>query len=176
MSMTMSNSKFKLVVGLGNTGEKYSLNRHNLGFLVLDNFLKNEEFEYNGKNNAYILKKDGIIFAKPKSFMNVSGEVVGKLANFYQIEPSEILVIQDELDLDFGKIKVSFGSSDAGHNGIKDITRALGTKDFYRLRFGIGRPANEDMAIDAYVLTNFLPHEIYEIKNFDLSQYLNTHL
>ena len=108
--------------------------------------------------------------------MNVSGEVVGKLANFYQIEPSEILVIQDELDLDFGKIKVSYGSSDAGHNGIKDITKALGTKDFYRLRFGIGRPANEDMAIDAYVLTNFLPHEISEIKNFDLSQYLNTHL
>lgn len=172
----MINFKFKLIIGLGNTGEKYSFNRHNLGFLVVDNFLNGEKLLYSSKNNSFIIKKNGIIFAKPKTFMNICGEEVSKLTNFYQITPSEILIIQDELDLEFGKIKVSFGNSDAGHKGIKDIIRALGTKDFYRLRFGIGRPVDQNVSVESYVLANFLPTEIAEIQNFDLSQYLNPHL
>lgn len=169
-------SKFKLVVGLGNFGEKYSNNRHNLGFLVLDRYIFPEKFEYSSKSNSYIFKKNGVIFAKPKSFMNTSGEEVAKLCSFFQIKPEEILVIHDDIDLDFGKIKIQIGSSDAGHNGVKDIIRALGTKDFYRLRFGVGRPANNQIPIDSFVLLDFLPQEKEEIDKFDLNQYLNSHL
>jgi len=169
-------NKFKLIVGLGNFGEKYQNNRHNLGFLILDSLIYPEKFEYNGKNNSYIFKKNGVIFAKPKSFMNTSGDEVLKLASFYQIKPEEILVIHDDIDLDFGKIKFQIGSSDAGHNGVKDIIRALGTRDFYRLRFGVGRPENNLVPVDSFVLSDFLPHEIEEINKFDLNQYLNSHL
>ncbi len=174
--MNMMMNKFKLIVGLGNTGEKYQLNRHNLGFLILDNYIYPDKFEYSSKNNSYIFKKEGIIFAKPKTFMNTCGREVSKLASYYQIEPSEILVIHDELDLEFSQVKLQTGSSDAGHNGVKDLIRALGTKDFYRLRYGIGRPENTDIAVDSYVLSNFLPHELEEIKKFDLNHYLNSHL
>jgi PTH1 family peptidyl-tRNA hydrolase len=172
----MMMNKFKLIVGLGNFGEKYQRNRHNLGFIILDNYIYPEKYEYNSKNNSYIFKKDGIIFAKPKSYMNTSGEEVSKLCSYFQVSPSELLVIHDDLDIDFGKLKLQSGSSDAGHNGVKDIIRALGTKDFYRLRFGIGRPLNENMPIDSYVLSDFLPNEIEDIKKFDLNQYLNSHL
>ena len=172
----MMMNKFKLIVGLGNFGEKYQNNRHNLGFLILDSLIYPEKFEYNGKNNSYIFKKNGVIFAKPKSFMNTSGDEVLKLASFYQIKPEEILVIHDDIDLDFGKIKFQIGSSDAGHNGVKDIIRALGTRDFYRLRFGVGRPENNLVPVDSFVLSDFLPHEIEEINKFDLNQYLNSHL
>lgn len=174
MNMTMS--KFKLVVGLGNFGDKYKFNRHNLGFILLDNYLGVDNFEYSGKNNCYITKKNGIIFAKPKNFMNVQGKEVSKLASFFQINPEEILIIHDEIDLEFGKVRLQIGSTDAGHNGVKDIIKSLGTKDFYRLRFGVGRPQNQEFPIDAYVLSDFLPHEIEEIKNFDLAHYLNSHL
>jgi len=108
--------------------------------------------------------------------MNTSGNQVLKLANFFQINPLEILIIHDEIDLEFGKIKLQIGSSDAGHNGVKDIIRALGTREFYRLRFGIGRPENTNIQVDSFVLSDFLPHEISEIKKFDLNQYLNSHL
>lgn len=164
------------MLGLGNQGDKYQKNRHNLGFIIIDKYTFPEKFEFNAKTNSFLIKKNGIIFAKPKSFMNTCGEEVSKLCSFYQIEPSEILVIHDEIDLEFGKIKLQFGSSDAGHNGVKDIIRSLGTRDFYRLRFGVGRPLNTEVPIDKYVLTDFLPHELSEIEKFDLNQYLNSHL
>lgn len=169
-------NKLKLILGLGNYGDKYQNNRHNLGFLILDNFIYPEKFEYNSKNNSYVFKKEGIIFAKPKSFMNTSGDEVSKLSSYFHINPEEILIIHDDIDLEFGKIKLQVGSSDAGHNGVKDIIRALGTKNFYRLRFGVGRPSNPEVPVDSFVLSDFLPHEISEIKKFDLNQYLNSHL
>lgn len=169
-------SKFKLIIGLGNTGEKYTNNRHNLGFLILDNPKQNLKFDLNSKNNSYVSKKEGVVFAKPATFMNISGLSVAKLMSFYKILPSEVLVIHDEIDLEFGKIKLVSGSGDAGHNGVKDIIRALGTKDFYRLRFGVGRPENHNIPIEDYVLSDFLDHELKEIENFDLTNYLNSHL
>lgn len=174
--MNMMMNKFRLIVGLGNYGEKYFNNRHNLGFLILDNFTYPDKFEYNAKCNSYLLKRDGVLIAKPRGYMNTSGNQVLKLANFFQINPLEILIIHDEIDLEFGKIKLQIGSSDAGHNGVKDIIRALGTREFYRLRFGIGRPENTNIQVDSFVLSDFLPHEISEIKKFDLNQYLNSHL
>lgn len=167
------NKNFKLIVGLGNPGQKYKLNRHNVGFLILDMFLENKgRFELSKKFEAEILKLGDVIYAKPQTFMNLSGKSVSEIAKFYQIESEEILVIQDELDLDFGKVKLSFDSSDAGHNGIKDITRALGTQKYYRVRFGIGKPS-DFTPIEDYVLQNFALIEQKELENFNLGSYLN---
>jgi PTH1 family peptidyl-tRNA hydrolase len=169
----MMSKKFKLIVGLGNPGDKYKLSRHNVGFLILDNYLTSRgKFEFNKKFEAEIFKTGEIIFAKPQTYMNLSGKSVAEISRFYQIAPSEILVIQDELDLDFGKVKLSFDSSDAGHNGIKDITKALGTQAFYRIRYGIGKPADYTKVED-YVLQNFTVLEQKELENFNLDSYLN---
>lgn len=169
----MMSKKFKLIVGLGNPGDRYKLNRHNVGFLILDKFLKEKgPFEPSKKFDAEILKIGETVFAKPLSFMNLSGKCVSEIARFYQINPEEILIIQDELDLDFGKIKVSFDSTDAGHNGIKDIINSLGTKKFYRLRFGVGKPIDFTL-IEDYVLKDFTILEQKELEKFNLGSYLN---
>lgn len=169
----MMSNKYKLIVGLGNPGKKYELNRHNIGFLIIDNYTHNlGKFEYNKKFDAEILKVEEVIYAKPQTFMNLSGKSVSEICRFYQIEPEEILIIQDELDLDFGKIKVSFDSSDAGHNGIKSITDSLGTKKYFRLRFGVGKPTDYT-PIEDYVLQDFTTIELSTIKNFNLDSYLN---
>jgi len=169
----MMNNKYKLIVGLGNPGKKYELNRHNIGFLIIDNYTSSlGKFEYNKKFDSEILRVGEVMFAKPQTFMNLSGKSVSEICRFYQIEPEEVLIIQDELDLEFGKIKVSFDSSDAGHNGIKSITDSLGTKKYYRLRFGIGKPTDYT-PIEDYVLQDFTTIELSTIKNFNLDSYLN---
>lgn len=165
-------NKYKLIVGLGNHGKEYSLNRHNLGFIILDNFLKDSNFEFNSKFDGEVAKFEGVLYLKPHTFMNLSGKSVQEIMDFYKISPQEILVIQDELDLDFGKVKLSSGSGDAGHNGIKDIISKLGTKDFARLRFGIGRPEGYQ-PIEDYVLSDFNSDELEFLSNFRLSDYLN---
>lgn len=169
----MMNNKYKLIVGLGNPGEKYQLNRHNIGFLIVDKYTSNlGKFEFNKKFDAEILKVGEVIFAKPRTFMNLSGKSVSEICSFYQIAPEEILIIQDELDIEFGKIKLSFDSSDAGHNGIKSISDSLGTKKYYRLRFGIGKPTDYT-PIEDFVLQDFTTLELSTIKNFNLDSYLN---
>lgn len=173
--MSMMSKRFKLIVGLGNPGQEYSNNRHNVGFLILDNFSKANnlgEFSENKKFHGEILKKDETILLKPHTFMNLSGKSVLEVATFFKISPEEILVVQDELDLPFGKVKLSFDSSDAGHNGVKDISNKLGTKAFYRLRFGIGKPL-DFTPIEDFVLTDFLPEELLEVEKFKLGDYLN---
>jgi len=169
----MMSKKFKLIIGLGNPGKKFQLNRHNIGFLILENYLKGKgNFELSNKFSAEILKIEEVIFAKPQTFMNLSGKSVSEIARFYQINPEKILIIQDELDLEFGKIKLSFDSSDAGHNGIKSITESLKTQKYYRLRFGIGRPSDYT-PIEDFVLQDLTTLELKEIENFNLDSYLN---
>lgn len=171
--MNTTNKNLKLIVGLGNPGPKYKFNRHNIGFLILDKYLSEKgKFEFNKKFDAEILKVGELIFAKPQTFMNLSGKSVSEIARFYQIKAEEILVVQDELDLDFGKVKISFDSSDAGHNGIKDITKALGTQKYFRLRFGVGKP-NDFTPIEDYVLQDFTILEQKELEKFNLGSYLN---
>jgi len=166
-------SKFKLIVGLGNPGKEHISNRHNIGFIILDNFIKEfGNFESNPKFHCEIFKKGDILFLKPYTYMNLSGKSVSEICSFYKITPSEILVIQDELDLEFGKVKLSTGSGDAGHNGIKDIISKLGTKEFTRLRFGVGRPTGLQ-AVEDYVLSDFSSSELEAISKFKLSDYLN---
>lgn len=134
----------KLIVGLGNPELKYFFTRHNMGFGAIDSLcdilggIKLDDTKYNG---AYIKTKyngEDIIVAKPLTYMNLSGDFVAPIANFYKINPKDIIVIHDELALDFGRIKISYQSSSAGHNGIESIIEKLGTKDFIRVRIGIG--------------------------------------
>ena len=131
----------KLVVGLGNPGNEYSKTRHNIGFQLLDYIASrnNIEFKSDKKFNAecatYIVGGEKVHFIKPLSYMNLSGTVVSKYANFYNIEPNDILVIQDDLDMAFGKIRILHNSTSGGHNGIKNIIECLDTKDYVLGKF-----------------------------------------
>ena len=139
---------FGLVVGLGNPGKEYELTRHNMGFLFIDELLRelrNVSSQSGDKFRCQLWRGEfpGIqgqwLLAKPQTFMNLSGECVQPLAAWHKIPPERILVVHDELDLEPGRMKFKKGGSNAGHNGLKSITQRLGTPDFYRLRLGIGR-------------------------------------
>lgn len=146
----------KLVVGLGNPGNKYEGTRHNLGFMVLDQFLKDAEpvektvWDNNAKlkSDVYVLEWDSkkrnhhtekVILAKPKTYMNNSGMAVSLLANFYKVKPADIWIVHDELDLPLGSMKIRMGGSGAGHHGIESVMEKLGTDKFWRFRLGIGQ-------------------------------------
>lgn len=173
--MSMMNSKFKLIVGLGNPSSKYLKNRHNAGFLILDSYVEHSgfgQFEKTPKFYGEILKKDSLVFLKPQTFMNNSGKSVVEVMNFFKISPEEVLVIHDELDLPFGEVKLVFDRGGAGHNGVLDIITRLGTQGFYRLRFGVGRP--KDLTpIETFVLSDFTESELGLLSKFKLGDYLN---
>ncbi|MFZ2193114.1 MAG: aminoacyl-tRNA hydrolase [Candidatus Moraniibacteriota bacterium] len=140
----------KLIIGLGNPGEKYKSTRHNVGFIFLDRLQtiwKSPPFALNKKFEAEIsqvnLGDEKIILAKPQTFMNLSGMAVQKILAFYKLTPSEMLVLHDDKDIVCGKYKLATNSSSAGHNGVQNIINVLGTKKFKRLRIGI-KNKNED--------------------------------
>jgi PTH1 family peptidyl-tRNA hydrolase len=137
----MSNLPIKLVVGLGNPGREYEDTRHNAGFWFVDALARElgASFQKESKFHGEVAKASGVWLLKPTTFMNRSGQAVGALAKFYQMTPAEILVAHDEMDLPAGGVKMKVGGA-AGSNGIKDIVNHLGTKDFWRLRLGIGHP------------------------------------
>jgi peptidyl-tRNA hydrolase, PTH1 family len=140
------NSRIKLVVGLGNPGREYQDTRHNAGFWFADALARDlgGTFKKESKFHGEVAKAGGVWLLKPTTFMNRSGQAVGALAKFYQITPAEILVAHDEMDLPAGGVKMKIGGA-AGSNGVKDIASQLGTKDFWRLRVGIGHP--RDLAV-----------------------------
>jgi peptidyl-tRNA hydrolase, PTH1 family len=137
----------KLIVGLGNPGRQYEKTRHNAGFLFLDSLA--EELGYNWINESKFqgifaqgkVANTPIMLLKPNTFMNRSGQAVGKLARYYKLQPEEILVVHDELDFAAGIVKLKKDGGHAGHNGLRDIIAHLNSNQFYRLRIGIGRPA-----------------------------------
>lgn len=135
------NPPIKLVVGLGNPGREYERTRHNAGFWALDALARalGVAFSKESKFHGDVAKAGGVWLLKPATFMNKSGQSVGALAKFYQINPDEILVAHDEMDLPPGGVKMKIGGA-AGSNGIKDIVQHLGTRDFWRVRIGIGHP------------------------------------
>ena len=155
-----------LVVGLGNPGEKYSQTRHNVGFMVVDNFLKKKtalqdsNWELNKKFNCWLAKVgEETVLAKPMSFMNASGEVVKKLLDFFKISSFGLYVIHDELDLPLGKIKISWGHGAAGHKGVQSIIEKVGGNNFARIRVGIGSDKRVSNS-EKYVLSAFEENEI----------------
>src|SRR6201994_2549837 len=157
-----------LVVGLGNPGPQYATTRHNLGFLVADILSDRigSGFKVHKKAGAEVatgrLGGRSVVLAKPRCYMNESGRQVGPLAKFYSVPAADVLVIHDELDIDFGQIRLKLGGGEGGHNGLRSVASALGTKDFQRIRIGIGRPpGRKDPA--AFVLENFTATERPEV-------------
>ena len=149
--------EIKLIAGLGNPGREYEGTRHNAGFWWVDELARAHQFVFKAENKFHGLAARGsvlgreIFLLKPQTFMNVSGRAVGALMQFYKIEPQHILVVHDELDLPPGSAKLKLGGGHGGHNGLKDIIAHLGTKDFWRLRIGIGHPG-ERADVSDYVL------------------------
>ena len=150
----------KLIVGLGNPGKEYENTRHNIGFIVLDNYVNS----YNWKNkfDSLYLKDNDTLFLKPQTFMNNSGFAIRKIVDFYKIKPEDILVIQDDLDLPFNTFKLKKNSSSGGHNGIKSIISCLNSDSFCRLKIGIAH----DRSIETkdYVLSKFSKENLKELE------------
>lgn len=147
----------RLIVGLGNPGPEYEQTRHNAGFWLVDNLAGSRlarESRYNALAAKTSISGQEVWLLEPQTYMNRSGQSVGALARFYKIAPDDILVVHDELDLPPGAAKIKKGGSAAGHNGLKDITAALGTQDYWRLRIGIGHPRsmNLQQQVADYVL------------------------
>ena len=147
----------KLIVALGNPGREYENTRHNIAWLVLDRFSaisnNNWKSKFKGIYTDASFGGEKVYFLKPETYMNLSGESVAPLMKFFKIEPEEILVIQDELDLKFGQVVFKKGGGLAGHNGLKSISAHLGTQDFMRLRMGIDRPVHG--SVSSWVLSRF---------------------
>lgn len=150
----------KLIVGLGNPGKNYENTRHNIGFMIIDSYLG--AVKYQEKFNAYYFEKsingEKVIFVKPKTYMNNSGDSVVQFVKYYNINIEDILIIQDDLDQDFGKYKLKINSSSGGHNGIKSIISVLHTDSFARLKVGIKNERKDDV-ID-FVLGKFSKLEL----------------
>ena len=147
----------KLVVGLGNPDNKYDNTRHNVGFMLLDYIFSKDSFSLNKKMNAmeFITNINGekVVIIKPVTYMNLSGDAVSKYVNFYKLENSDVVVIQDDLDMELGKFKLMSSRGDGGHNGIKDIVLKTGSKNFLRVKIGIGKSSLMDTK--DYVLGKF---------------------
>jgi len=154
----------KAVIGLGNPGQKYELTRHNAGFIVVDNVLMEaggdwRRTRWKGLAARTVVDGSPALLGKPQTFMNLSGHFVGKLVNFYKIEPADCLVVHDDLDLPLGRIRLARSGGSAGHKGVESVIRQLGHNDFPRLKVGVGRPEGDNEVVD-YVLSGFHSHEL----------------
>ena len=152
-----------LMVGLGNPGNEYAATRHNIGFRVIDAYVLKNDSPLRSKRETSLAEitmgNDRIYAMKPHSFMNTSGEAVSSFMRYYKIPPSRLIVVHDDLDLGFGKIKIAFDRGDAGHQGVASIIATLGSKAFHRLRIGIGSNRPLGMLSEDYVLQNFSNEE-----------------
>jgi PTH1 family peptidyl-tRNA hydrolase len=161
----------KLIVGLGNPGFLYARNRHNVGFMCVGHLAKMQNIQFDKKQGQArtgigIIAGKKAVVARPQTFMNASGESVSALTRKLNVGPADIIVIHDDLDLPFGKIRLRLGGGSGGHKGIDSIIARLGSRDFYRVRVGIGHPDTDDSpdsvkekAVIDYVLSDFSPEE-----------------
>jgi PTH1 family peptidyl-tRNA hydrolase len=153
-----------LVVGLGNPGREYAGNRHNVGFMVVEELARRHGGSWRGKFNGRLaeVRIDGhrVALLAPETYMNESGRSVNAAAGFFKLEPDAILIVHDESDLEAGRLQTRRGGGLGGHNGLRSVAQHLGTPDFLRLRVGVGRPARGDRRpLADYVLSNFEPQE-----------------
>ena len=156
-----------LIAGLGNPGDKYTLTRHNIGFLIIDEIIKNQVVStINNKNfQSLTYKTPSAIYAKPQTFMNNSGVSIKNIADYYDIPNEKIIIIHDDLDLSFGTLKFKRGGGHGGHNGLRSIDAHIG-QDYIRVRIGIGKPMLREDVVH-YVLSNFSKEELkYMIDEF----------
>jgi PTH1 family peptidyl-tRNA hydrolase len=158
----------KLIVGLGNIGDKYVFTRHNVGFMLADSFALNNDISFRENSKLKCLlthlktEIDDYLIIKPTTFMNLSGEAVRAVMDYYKIKLEDILIIYDDLSLELGKIRFRPNGSDGGHNGIKSIIQHLGTKNIPRLKIGIGPQPN--LPSEVFVLQNFSKDELESLK------------
>lgn len=153
-----------LVAGLGNPGREYARNRHNAGYMVLDELVRRHGGSWRSKFSGQLAEiRVGdvrVALLKPETYMNESGRSVGAAAQFFKVEPADVLVVHDEGDFDLGRIEEKFGGGLAGHNGLRSIAQHLETQDFRRLRIGVGRPERGDpRTLADYVLADFEAHD-----------------
>ncbi|MGH3911308.1 MAG: aminoacyl-tRNA hydrolase [Pseudonocardiaceae bacterium] len=156
-----------LVVGLGNPGPGYAGNRHNVGFMVVDELARRVGGRFKAhKAGAAVLEirlaGRRAVLARPRSFMNVSGRAVGATARFFKVPPTDVVVVHDDLDLEYGVLKLKRGGGEGGHNGLRSISATLGSRDYLRVRFGIGRPPGRMDPAD-FVLHDFSAEQRREL-------------
>ena len=160
-----------LVVGLGNPGREYAGNRHNVGFMVADLLAGRMGSRFSRHRRAVAEAAEGrlglggprLVLAKPLTFMNLSGGPVAALAQFYKVPVGQVIAVHDELDIGYGQLRLKCGGGEGGHNGLRSMSRSLGSKDYLRVRFGIGRPPGRQDPAD-YVLTDFSTVERKELE------------
>ncbi len=164
-----------LIVGLGNPGDQYAASRHNIGFLIIDQLAKVwngslTQEKWDGFYTSFSFPQAKVFLVKPQTFMNRSGRSVSQYLRFFKIAPTRLLVIHDDLDMDVGRIKLVLGGGAGGHNGIKSIKGSIGTKEYYRLKIGIGRPGkggvHSEYPVEKYVLSSIdaNEHEILQAR------------
>ena len=158
----------KLIAGLGNIGDKYTFTRHNAGFMLIDSFVLNENLNFRENSRLKCLMtnlrtpQEDYLLIKPTTFMNLSGEAVRAVIDYYKIDISDVLIVYDDLSLEIGKIRFRPNGSDGGHNGIKSVIQHLGTKNVARLKIGIGPQPN--LPSEVFVLQNFSKEELDMLK------------
>ncbi len=166
----MSESSVRLVVGLGNPGGRYEHTRHNIGFRVIDRLAERlgmsvTRSRFNALYEKGRIEGREVILAKPQSFMNLSGGPVRSLADYFDIEPSEILVVYDEIDLPYGRMKIVAKGGHGGHNGVRSLIDTMKVRDFPRIRMGVGRP-DPRMEVSNWVLGKFSAEEADSLESF----------
>jgi len=161
----------KLLVGLGNPGPKYEITRHNAGFLVLDEIagrhhIAVDQKKFQGLVNKGRLLGEECIFLKPLTFMNLSGQSVSAAQRFFKIDVADTIVLHDDIDVPFGKVKARTGGGHGGHNGIRSIIAETGTAEFHRIKLGVGRPEQaEGETVVSWVLNPFLAEELETVQS-----------
>ena len=151
-----------LVAGLGNPGREYERTRHNAGWMVMDELARRHggsfRSKFSGKLSETRLDELKLALLKPETYMNVSGQSIGAARKYFKVDPADVLIVHDDVDLEPGRLQAKFGGGLAGHNGLRSIAQALGTNDFLRLRIGVGRPGRGDRrSVADYVLGGFEP-------------------
>ncbi|RKF48523.1 aminoacyl-tRNA hydrolase [Bacillus wiedmannii] len=164
-----SGTRMKLIVGLGNPGREYELTRHNIGFMAIDELAKRwnislNEQKFKGVFGAGFVNGEKVILLKPLTYMNLSGESIRPLMDYYKIDVEDFVVLYDDLDIPVGKLRLRMKGSAGGHNGVKSTISHLGTQEFQRIRMGIDRPKNGMKVVD-YVLGRFTSEEIPDVSH-----------
>jgi PTH1 family peptidyl-tRNA hydrolase len=157
-----------LLVGLGNPGRKYEETRHNVGFMAVDRFADRYRIgltqqKFHGRYGSGLVGQTSLALLEPETYMNVSGKAVAAATQFFRLDPDDIIVVHDDIDLDLGKVKVKRGGGHGGHNGLRDIIARLGSRDFIRIRIGVGRPEHGD--VTNWVLSRFRDDQRTELEH-----------
>lgn len=162
----------KVIVGLGNPGKDYEQTRHNIGFIILDNYLGKVKWKEDHKALIYedLIEDEKVLFVKPLTFMNSSGDAIQEILSYYKVDTDDLLVIQDDISLMLGKHRIKYDSSDGGHNGIKSIIKRLNTQKFLRLKIGLEKEIETETI--SYVLGKLTKKEKNQINN-DMDKYFD---